>query len=195
MKEIWKDIEGYEGLYQVSNLGRVRGLDRVVVCKNGVTLPFRGVILKQQTNRTGYKNVVLSKQKKPVCKEVHRLVALAFVENPHNKPQVNHIDFCRTNNVATNLEFVTSKENHKHAFEVGKRIGSCTGKKGKHSHSNKPVLQFSKDGKFLNRYFSMVEAQNKTGVDNSDISAVCRGKNKTAGGYKWEYATTSNNNL
>lgn len=112
MKEIWKNIKDYEGIYQVSNFGRVRSLDRY--CWNGHKNHFkRGKILKLQTNMH-YNKISLSKKGKVKQFLVHRLVAKAFIKNPKNKPEVNHIDKNCFNNKICNLEWVTAKENDTH---------------------------------------------------------------------------------
>lgn len=107
MKEIWKDIEDYEGVYQVSNIGRVRSLDR----KNSIGRRVSGRILQSGDNGEGYRMVVLTKNGKCKTKKVHRLVAMAFIPNPDNKPVVNHLDETQDNNNVDNLEWATVKEN------------------------------------------------------------------------------------
>lgn len=121
MQEIWESINGYEGLYDVSNLGRVRSLKRATT---------RGIVLKQ-TMKHGYMHVCLSKENKPSTKSVHRLVAEAFIANPMNKPVVNHIDGDKTNNAVSNLEWATHSENELHSFRV-------LGKKPSRPWSGKP---------------------------------------------------------
>lgn len=117
--EIWKDIYGYEGLYQISNLGRVKSLSRLV--KNGknhykfATEKIRKVAINKKRN--GYCEISLYKNNKEKRFKIHRLVAQAFIQNIFNKPEVNHIDGNKQNNKAENLEWVTSKENKKHAWE------------------------------------------------------------------------------
>ena len=108
MQEMWESVNGYEGLYEVSNLGRVRSLKRATT---------RGIVLKQ-TMKHGYMNVCLSKDNKPSTKRVHRLVAEAFIANPMNKPVVNHIDGDKANNAASNLEWATNSENELHSYRV-----------------------------------------------------------------------------
>lgn len=115
MKEIWKDIEGYEGYYQVSNLGRVKSMERLITYTNskGVTshFPVEEKIIVQRTDRGGYRRVSLKKDKGRKLCLVHRLVAQAFIENQDNLPLVNHKDENRGNNNASNLEWCTSKYN------------------------------------------------------------------------------------
>lgn len=121
--EIWKDIVGYEGWYQVSNLGRVKSVSRVVPHKTkggGVSNQvWPSKILRPTVTNHGYQLVVLSKQGKFRYPTIHRLVATAFVPKPFNKPTVNHKDGNKENNMADNLEWCTSSENNYHAWETG----------------------------------------------------------------------------
>lgn len=116
--EQWKSVPQYEGLYEVSEYGRVRSLDRVVNCKLGKRT-IKGKILSQRTTPFGYKEVGLGNNGNAKTHKVHRLVALAFLTNPESKLFVNHIDGNKVNNLLTNLEFVTASENSKHAVETG----------------------------------------------------------------------------
>ena len=109
MKEIYKDIEGFEGLYQVSNLGRVKSLNYNHTGKEGVLTPA--------LNSYGYCKVSLWKNGKMRVKSIHRLVADAFIDNPNNLPCVNHINGVKTDNSVENLEWCTYKENNAHAIE------------------------------------------------------------------------------
>ena len=119
--EVWKDVAGYEGVYQVSNLGRVRSVDRLVQYSDGRKYTYKGKMIKlaENKNRGGYLYVRLSHNQRKVLKSLHRLVAETFIENSGNKPEVNHIDGDKGNNKVSNLEWVTSKENSEHAVKNG----------------------------------------------------------------------------
>ncbi len=116
---VWKDIPGYEGYYQVSTGGRVKSVDREVIGIDGKTYKYRGKVLKQRLNHKGYPDVNLSKDRNYKTITTHILVAKTFINNPENKPQVNHIDADKTNNNVNNLEWVTNKENMIHASKKG----------------------------------------------------------------------------
>lgn len=115
-REEWRDIPGYEGLYQVSDMGRVRSLPRIVEF-NGIRRRTQGKTLKPHDNGNGYMNVPLHKNGTTETAYVHRLVACAFVPNPDDKPCVNHIDYDTNNNRASNLEWVTQGENIAHSLQ------------------------------------------------------------------------------
>lgn len=115
-EEEWKDIKGYEGLYQISNLGRVRSLPKH--CGFGKGYTTKEIFLKPHL-RLGYICYTLYKNDVPKSIGAHRLVAIAFIPNPLNKPQVNHINGIKTDNTIKNLEWVTNSENVKHAFDTG----------------------------------------------------------------------------
>jgi|LakMenEpi03Aug12_release.lakeMendotaPanAssembly.Ray.scaffolds.fasta_scaffold1209567_2 hypothetical protein len=119
--ENWKDVEGYEGLYQVSNLGRIKSLPHV----NYLGRLRQECILGNRLSDRGYHTAVLYNNGKPKSFRVHRLVANAFIDNPNNKPHVNHIDGVKSNNLVSNLEWVTISENQKHAFKIGLNKISC----------------------------------------------------------------------
>jgi hypothetical protein len=119
--EIWKDIDGYENLYQISNLGRIKSLSHI----NNLGKLRPECILGNRLSDRGYHTAVLYDNGKPKSFRVHRLVAFAFIPNPDNKPHVNHIDGVKSNNLISNLEWVTISENQKHAFNIGLNKISC----------------------------------------------------------------------
>lgn len=141
MEEIWKDITGYEGLYQVSSLGNVKSLDRYVKHYRGGNCFKKGATLKPSKNRKGYYLIVLAKEGISRSKSIHRIVAETFIPNQQNKPQVNHKDGNKTNNSVQNLEWATQEENMTHAFENGLNKGSMLGKKGV-SHPRNLLTQY-----------------------------------------------------
>lgn len=174
--EIWKDIEGYEGLYQVSNLGRIRGIDRYVGYKNGKKRLWKGKIKTQTVTDKGYLKVRLcDRTTKDKSDEVQRIVARAFIPNPDNKPQVNHIDGNKKNNRVENLEWVTAQENDIHKINVLKK-------------GIKPVMQYDLSGNYIATYESAVKAEEATHVARCSISNVLCGRRNKAGGYVWKYA-------
>lgn len=121
MEEIWKDIIGFENLYQVSNLGRVKSLNRFRIGKSNKPVKVNERILKQRINNWGYLQVILCKENKLYCKYIHRLVCETFHPNPHELPQVNHINGIKTDNYVDNLEWCTLKENVQHSNKTGLR--------------------------------------------------------------------------
>lgn len=178
MKEIWKDIPGYEGLYQVSNLGRVKALERM-------TKRERPLFVKERIlcpgKRTGYLIVSLGSGKARKSYSVHRLVANAFIPNPENKRTVNHKDGNKMNNEASNLEWNTDKENLNHAIKTG-LLKYENNRKG-----SKPVAQYDQDMNLITIYPSMREAE-RAGFTQTKISLCCAGKRKSHKGYIWKYA-------
>lgn len=171
MEEIWKDIEGFEGYYQVSNLGRVKSLKRVN--DEGRHLPE--MILKLGIHN-GYRNVVLCRNSITKTFSVHRLVGKAFVPNPENKPCINHKDENRKNNHVDNLEWVTQKENANYGTR-NKRSGDKHGKR---------VIQFDLNGKEIRRWISAAEAGRHYGKSRITIGDACRKHGKCCG-YLWRY--------
>lgn len=201
MEEIWKDIAGYEGLYQVSNLGRVKSLKRVLKynSKNQFksykqVCEIKEKILKHTKYNTGYDYVSLCKNNIKQNVPVHRLVAEAFISNSHNYPCVNHIDGNKLNNIVSNLEFCTFKHNSQHAYKMGLvkhfygEKSPMYGVKGKMHPISKPVYKCDKNGNILEMFETVKAASESIGVKMCNISACCHGMQKTSGGYFWRFA-------
>lgn len=121
MEEVWKPITGYEGLYEVSNLGEIRSLDRIIINKSQKEQTFKGKILAKIKDKDGYVRSRISKDSKVKNVFIHRIVSQEFNENPLNKPCVNHKDGVKDNNISTNLEWSTYEENEKHKREILKK--------------------------------------------------------------------------
>lgn len=180
MSEIWKDIEGYEGIYQVSNLGRVRSLDRIVVRKNGYQLPCKGQFVTAVSHKGGYIYVGLTKDGRKRNLKMHRLVAAAFIPNPDQLPEVNHKDEDKTNNRTDNLEWCSRpynlrwKDGHIRRAEKNWRA----------------VQQIDANGNVVATYPSITSAAQAVGISTKLIGNVCakRVHQKTAGGYRWRFA-------
>lgn len=212
--EIWKDISGYEGLYQVSNLGRVKSLERI----DNNNHPVKEKIIKPYKTIGGYMQVCLWKNGKVKHLQIHRLVAQAFIPNPYNLPECNHKDENPLNNCVENLEWC----DHKYNINYGTRTEKASekmkghivsqetrnkiskkhkGKKVSEEHKNnlsktltnrsdqsKPVLQIDKNTNEVIAVFpSVAEVYRQMGYSYGNISQCCKGKRKTAYGYKWQY--------
>lgn len=185
MQEIWKDIKDYEGLYQVSNFGNVRKLRFINnICNKEKTFN----ITKYKQNR-GYLKVILYKDGKYKNKLVHRLVAEAFLDNPNNYNDINHKDGNKENNNINNLEYCTKSYNMKHAFKNNLWKSPNSGRYGSNSYKAKKVAMVDKNtNKIVKTFNSIIDATHFINKNNSGhIVNCCKGKLKTAYGYKWQY--------
>lgn len=183
--EIWRDIPDYEGQYQVSNLGRVKSLERSISCKDGrksYIVPKR--IMKLNKDNLGYLNVMLCKNGKIKRFRVHQLVARTFIPNPENLPMINHKNEIKTDNRVENLEFCTAKHNANYGTR-NERLSKIN--KGKISLKRKTILQFTLDNVFIRVWDSATTASKELNINQSNITSCCRGKRNQCGGYVWRF--------
>ena len=172
--ETWKSVVDYEGMYEISDTGRIRSVDRVVTRCDGTVWKLRGKLLKQAIDHSGYSFVMISKNGKIKNHRIHRLVMDSF--SPEGKKrEVNHIDGDKTNNALSNLEWVTSSENKIHSYKTG--LGYV-----------KSVIGVNPEtGKTVKEYKSMQDAM-LDGYQKSRICMCCKGRAKTHAGLVWRYA-------
>lgn len=200
LTELWKPIDGFNGLYLISSFGRVKSLKKA----------NREIILKHNTANYGYATVSLSNGKEKTYR-VHRLVAQAFIPNPLNKPHVEHINTVKTDNRVENLRWATAEENNKNLITVSKRVIMATGVRKSEQTKEKQRLSAKTNTKILEsienrkkpvicletgkKYKSISDAQIDTGIDYCNISKVCRGLQKTCRGTHWVFLTKINEAL
>ena len=203
MEEIWKDIKGYEGLYQISSFGRIKSYDRYTPSKlkNTSKIKRKGKILKQSDDGSGYLQIILNDGVQRKAFKVHRLVAENFLSKekfksmPHedkttidiNKLEVNHIkEFEKHDNSIKNLEWCT-------------KLYNCNyGTRNKRVNKGKKIKQFDLEGNFIKEWESIKQAGEYLNICKVGIARCCRKEQKTAGNYKWEFKeengkSTSNN--
>jgi hypothetical protein len=189
--EEWRDLVGYEGLYLISNNGKLKSLDKVIPYIDGRMKHMKGKMLKQcraktpgrSEDDTGYLQSRLTKNGKSKAWNVHILVARTFIPNPENKPIVNHKDGNKLNNYISNLEWATYSENNQHAYDNNLKS------------DNTPVLKINLDnGDVIDRYNSIHEAGRKNNINKSNIHSVCNNKRNHAGGFNWRYENEILNN-
>lgn len=170
MQESWKDIKEFEGIYKISNLGRVKSLRTYNSFKK--TYYYREKILKGKIDTNGYVMVCLCKDKQKYVR-VHRLVAEAFIPNPYNYPIINHKDENKQNNCVDNLEWCSYLYNNTYGT--------------KNNKISKSVMQYDLDGNFIKEYKSIMEASRQLKINHSGIVQALKRKSKKAYGYIWEY--------
>ena len=173
--EIWKPIKDYEGLYVVSSLGRIKSMPKKFI-RNGAVTHFEEKILTPSDSH-GYRSVVLTKNGIHKTHSVHRLVALAFIQNPNSYTQINHKDENKSNNRVENLEWCT------HSYNMN--YGTLQERKGK--ANGVPVYQYTKSGDFVKKYPSLKSAAVSNGFQSSPIQNCCCGRSKTSYGFIWKY--------
>lgn len=199
MYEKWRDIKGYEGLYQISNLGNIKSLTRIeytynYLKKEKIKRVRKEKLISSNNNVKRYKIVSLTKNGKTKTFTIHRLVAQTFIPNPENKPQVNHINGIKTDNRVENLEWCSASENIIHAYKNNlltssqkqKEAAKKTIKKAAKAKRRK-VYQLTMEGKKIKLWNSMYELYKKYNYSWGTIRKVCIGQQEFAYGYKWKY--------
>ena len=180
MKEIWKDIKGYEGYYQVSNFGRIRSVERKIYNPyNRKNSRYKSIIRKPTVDKHGYLEINLCKNCKSKKHLVHRIVAEAFIPNPTRYPCINHKDENKQNNSVNNLEWCTPKYN----ANYGCRNKKLSIARTNNMYNQKPVMCIETKEVFINSR----DAERKTGYKSRSIRDVCNGKVKTLHGLHWVF--------
>lgn len=179
LEEVWKDIPNYEGLYQISNYGRVKSLERKIEHKTtyGGYYHVRGKILKPKIEKDGYFRIGLKKNGIKKFYRLNRLVAQVFIPNPNNYEVVNHKDENKLNNCIDNLEWCTQKYNINYGSGIRKRANKIKIK----------INQYSLENKYIKTWDSIIEASSSIKGLSTNIVKCCKGKQKTVYGYKWKY--------
>lgn len=191
--EVWKDIIGFEGMYQISNLGRVKSLSRILTSKNGKQT-YRSVrILKSCINLHGYYYVNLYKGAKQYPRQIHRLIAEAFIPNPHNYPFIDHINTVTTDNRIENLRWVTPKGNTNNSLTLAKikesqRTLPYSVRRKRVANTMHKVCMLDANGVVLKEFECIADAAREMGVVNGAISNACLGVSSKSCGYYWRYA-------
>lgn len=181
MEEIWKDIEGFHGIYRVSNIGNVMSLN---YCNRGYKK-----LLTPKCNNRGRLWVELVSGEKRRCALIHRLVAEAFIPNPDGFPQINHKDENPKNNNVENLEWCTQEYNQmcyykNHGLNLKKQ---CQRNRSYEKRTHLRIEQISKEGDIVRTWENSAKIKSENGWSDWSISECCRGKRKTAYGYIWRY--------
>ena len=191
---MWFDIPGYEGIYEISVRGSIRSVPRIRKTPNGVYY-YSGKLLKYQFTKQGYPVVTLSKENKQKNVTIHRIVAMVFIPNTERKREVNHRDGNKCNYDITNLEWCTRKENQLHA-ETNNLIRRLNGEVLSQSHRNefKTIIMKDINGNRIKCFESLGSALRYIRITNpkagdANIIYACKHSNRSAYGYKWEYAT------
>lgn len=198
MIEIWKDIGGFEGFYQVSNNGNIRSVDRVQINSKGVAVHYNGKRMKPIPNSSGYLRVELKSKNKKERWFVHRLVATHFVDNEHPEVNivVNHIDSNFLNNNAANLEWTTHVGNAQHALKAGRMKRTQKWLDNLHRAQEKsytPVIGYNPINGETVVFFKSINECGRSGYEASCVCDCCKGKRRTHRGLAWKYGKADNN--
>lgn len=178
--EIWKDIKGYEGYYQISNKGRVKSLHRIVIDKNNIKKVYKEKLLDITINKkNNYKYITLHKDNKYETKSIHRLVAETFIPNPNNYPEVNHIDENHFNNCVENLEWCTKEYNNKYGTNKERMIST----QRNNNLYGIAINQYDLKGNFIKQWKSFKEIERILNYHHSNIIVCCKKRIKQSNGF------------
>lgn len=190
INEIWKPVVGYEGLYECSNMGRVKSVDRYVPHRYKGEYQFiKGRIRKTKLNNGGYEMLSLFRDGKEKTCLVHRIIAEAFLPNPDNLPEVNHKDECKTSNIIWINEDGSIDYNKSNLEWCDREYNLYYGTRRQRQAEKEmvPVIQYTKDGMLIKKWDSMQSVMDDLGINRGNISNCCSGRCKSVGGYKWKY--------
>lgn len=176
--EIWVSIKDYENLYQVSNYGNIRSLDK----KDSLGRFVKGKNMKPIVRKDGYLDITLHKDGKGKHFLLHRLIAETFIDNPNDYKEINHKDENKANNNINNLEWCSR------SYNINYGIGNKSRRKTLLNKRGKEIIQYNKNKEIIKIYPSLREANRKTNINIGNICECCNGTRKTAGGYIWQYA-------
>lgn len=181
--EVWKTINNFDN-YEISSYGRIRSIDRTIIRSNGRPLVLKGKLLIPDKNSKGYLMLRLRSNNGKFKKvQIHRLVAITFIPNPDNLPQVNHIDENKTNNYVDNLEWCTVKYN----ANYGNRNKNISKALTNNYKISRVILQFDKDGNLIKEWISIHQIYRELGYSPGNIYSCCQKKYKQSYGYIWRY--------
>lgn len=192
MNEIWKPIKGYEGYYEASNLGNIRSVDRVILSTANILHTEhkqlrRGRVLRQGNGRKGYKIVVLQKEGRKHTLYTHRVIATTFIDNPDNKPCIDHINGIHTDNRAENLRWVTQKENINNPNTIRKNLTTLR-RNAKNGCKAKTILQLDKESlEVIREILPRTSFFKDMGYSREYVTSACRNHRKIAYGYRWAF--------
>lgn len=187
MEEIWKTIDGHEGIFEYSSLGRIKSVGRWVHCirYNKPYSRFEPEKILKPKNDKGYLRIGLCINGRRIFRPVHRLIAMAFIPNPQNKPTVNHKSGIKTDNRVENLEWATISENTQHSFDNGLQLP----RRGSDNIQSVPVAQFTMEGVWVRDWAGMGDIKRGLGLSQGSISNCIHGKTKSYSGYIWRKIT------